>query len=49
MSEVLEAALEVEIRRQERLAWLAENEEAISDYNETIAKYGLFSDGLRRF
>jgi antitoxin CcdA len=49
LSEVCERALEAELRRRDREAWLAENEEAIDDYNRWIAKHGMFSDGRRLF
>jgi len=49
LSEVLEAALEVAIREREQARWLAENEEAIDDYNAHIAKNGSFGDANRRF
>ena len=49
LSNVLETALESEIRARERHAWLAENRAAIRAYNERVAKRGMFSDGWRRF
>jgi antitoxin CcdA len=49
LSEVLEGALEEAIREATRAAWLAENAEAIADYNEVVEKRGVFSDGWRRF
>lgn len=49
LSRVLEDALERALRDSERAAWLAENEEAIEDYNARVAKHGVFSDDWRRF
>lgn len=58
-SQVKEAAIDVpgdpsqrpeqlSLKRQRR-NWLAENRDAIEAYNGRIEKYGVFSDGLRRF
>ena len=49
LSAVLEAALEQAVRAAEREAWLAENADAIDDYNTRVAKRGVFSDDWRRF
>ena len=49
LSEVVEAAIEVAVRAAREAAWLADNREAIDQYNEHIAEHGLFSDGRRRF
>lgn len=49
LSAVLEDALEHAVREAERAAWLAENSDAIDDYNARIAKRGAFSDDWRRF
>jgi antitoxin CcdA len=49
LSELLEVALEREIRDRERETWLATNRTAIDDYNAGVAKHGLFSDDWRRF
>ena len=49
LSAVLEDALEQAVRAAEREAWLAENTEAIEDYNARVAKRGVFSDDWRRF
>ena len=49
LSAVLEAALEHAVRAAERDAWLAENADAIDDYNERVTKLGVFSDDWRRF
>ena len=29
--------------------WLRENIQALQNYNKRVEKYGVFSDGLRRF
>ena len=49
ISSVLEHALAERVTQSERDAWLQENAESISIYNEHINKFGVFSDGLRTF
>lgn len=49
LSAVLEVALERAVRDAERAAWLAQNEDAIDEYNARVAKRGVFSDDWRRF
>ncbi len=49
LSELLERAVEAELRTIDRQQWLAENRNAIENYNEYVVQYGVFSDGLRRF
>ncbi len=49
LSALLETALEQAIRDAERAQWLAENKEAIEQYNVRIRKHGLFSDRFRKF
>jgi antitoxin CcdA len=49
LSKLVEGAIEEAIRAAEREKWLAENREAIDDYNAQVAKRGLFSDDWRRF
>jgi antitoxin CcdA len=49
LSQVLERALEGELRERARRAWLDENESAIDAYNANVAKRGVFSDGWRKF
>jgi antitoxin CcdA len=49
LSEVVDAAIEVAVREAREAAWLAENHDAIDQYNEFVGKHGLFSDGRRRF
>lgn len=43
-----EAALEAAIREREQARWLAENEEAIDDYNAHVECNGSFGDKHRR-
>lgn len=49
LSGVLEERLVEIISQARRDAWLAENQDAIQEYNEHIASRGAFSDALRRF
>lgn len=49
LSQTLEERLEVILREQDRQIWLEANRQAIEDYNARIARYGVWSDGLRRF
>ena len=49
LSQTLEEALTAKLRRLEQERWLEENREAIEHYNRRVAKYGVFSDGRRRF
>ncbi len=49
LSEVLDTALEAAIVEAEKQHWLAENREAIAEYNQLVAKRGVFGDGRRRF
>lgn len=49
LSQVLEARLIEILRQQERQAWVEENQDAIQQYNDRVAKHGVFSDGIRRF
>jgi len=49
LSQTLEERLEEILREQDRQAWLEANREAIEDANRFVAKYGVWSDGLRRF
>ena len=45
----VEKTLEELIKQYEIQNWEKENKEAIENYNDRIAKNGLFSDGLRSF
>ncbi len=49
LSQTLEDALAPLVQTEKNRRWLAENREAIEDYNNRIARDGAFSDGLRRF
>jgi len=49
LSRILEDSLLVELKTRWQNDWLDENKAAISTYNKRIAKYGVFSDGVRRF
>ena len=49
LSEVVEHALEKAILEAERARWLAENEQAIAQYNAFVEKHGVFGDDLRQF
>lgn len=49
LSAVVDAALEAAVRDAREAAWLAENREAIDQYNDFVATHGLFGDGRRRF
>ncbi|HET9987394.1 MAG TPA: type II toxin-antitoxin system CcdA family antitoxin [Kofleriaceae bacterium] len=49
LSEVVDAAIEVAVREAREVAWLADNREAIDQYNDFVTTQGLFSDGRRRF
>lgn len=49
LSQTLEQHLAEIIRQAQRSQWLAENKNALDEYNRRIEKCGTFSDGLRRF
>jgi len=49
LSQALEISLVDIIRDKQKAAWLAENREALEDYNERVGRQGVFSDGVRRF
>jgi len=49
LSEILEAALEQAVREAERVAWVAENEEAIAAYTAWVEEHGAFGDDWRVF
>ena len=49
LSQTLEAALQIELRKEKERRWLEENRAAINAYNREIAGHGLWSDGLRQF
>jgi antitoxin CcdA len=49
MSDLLEGALTRAIVEAERDRWLAENADAIEEYNSRVEERGMFSDVWRRF
>jgi len=49
ISRCLEHSLEQKVRETKTANWQEENKEAIEHYNERVAKYGVFSDGMRSF
>ncbi len=49
LSQTLEQHLAEIVRQARREQWLAENKEALDEYNRRIEAHGAFSDGLRRF
>ena len=49
LSQTLEAALQVELKKEKERRWLEENRAAIEAYNRHIERDGLWSDGMRLF
>ncbi len=49
LSQTLEAALQVELKKEKERRWLEENRAAIDAYNRLIEREGLFSDSYRTF
>jgi antitoxin CcdA len=49
LSQTLEAALQVELKKEKERRWLEENRAALDAYNRHIERDGLWSDGLRLF
>lgn len=49
LSQTLEAALQVELKKEKERRWLEENRAAIDAYNRYVEKHGLFSDRYRTF
>lgn len=49
LSQTLEQHLAGIVRQSKRDQWLAENKDALAEYNRRIESRGAFSDGLRRF
>lgn len=49
LSQTLEAALLVELKKEKERRWLEENRAAIDAYNRHIERDGLWSDGMRLF
>lgn len=49
LSQTLEHYLSEIVRQAQRDQWLAENKDALDEYNRRIESHGTFSDGQRRF
>lgn len=49
LSKTLEQHLAEIIRQAQRSQWLAENRDALDEYNRKVEKHSTFSDGLRSF
>lgn len=49
LSQTLELHLAEIVRQAQRDQWLAENKNALEEYNLRVESRGTFSDGLRRF
>ncbi|MBS3936373.1 MAG: type II toxin-antitoxin system CcdA family antitoxin [Sulfuritalea sp.] len=49
LSQTLEAALAVELKKEKERRWREENRAAIDAYNRHIERDGLWSDGIRLF
>lgn len=49
LSATLEQALEEALRKRRQEQWLAQNKDAMADYNAHVEKQGVFSEGQRRF
>lgn len=49
LSATLEQALVERLRQRQRERWLADNQAAITAYNDYVDEQGVFSDGLRSF
>ena len=49
LSQTLEAALAVELKKRRETEWLEQNKAAIEAYNREVAEHGLFSDSYRQF
>jgi len=49
LSQTLEAALQVELKKEKERRWREENRAAIDAYNRYVEKHGLFSDRYRTF
>jgi antitoxin CcdA len=49
LSRVLEEGLRERVAQARAARWREENADAIAEYNQRVAKKGVFSDRLRRF
>ena len=49
LSQTLEVALSVELKKCRETEWLEQNKEAIAAYGRFVEKHGVFSDRFRNF
>lgn len=49
LSQTLETALDVELKKRREAEWLEQNREAIAAYARFVEKHGVFSDRFRNF
>jgi len=49
VSALLEERLAAAVREARREVWLAESQQAVSEYNDRVAERGSFGDRARRF
>ncbi len=49
LSQTLEKALVVEVKKAKEAVWLEQNRTAIEAYNRHVTEHDLWSDGLRTF
>ena len=49
LSQTLESALAVELKKRREAEWLEQNREAIAAYGRFVEKHGVFSDRFRNF
>ncbi|MDX8381938.1 MAG: type II toxin-antitoxin system CcdA family antitoxin [Ghiorsea sp.] len=49
LSQTLETSLIKILRNKQKEAWLENNQDAITAYNQRIEKQGVFSNNLRQF
>ncbi len=49
LSQTLEAALAVELKKRREAEWLEQNKEGIAAYGRFVEKHGVFSDRFRNF
>jgi len=49
LSQMLETALQAELKKEREAEWLARNQAAIEAYNREVAEQGLWSNGSRAF
>lgn len=49
LSQTLETALAVELKKRREAEWLEQNREAIAAYARFVEKHGVFSDRFRNF